>query len=124
ETGSTTDLEVSLPALLIRTDEAPYPNAVIPEELAREGGLEPIVTGIHLTGVDEEAERAIEKALQRVHYDTDVSIERGPQSKEWQLVLWVVAAAGAVLMLAGTLTATFLALSDARADLATLSAVG
>jgi len=31
---------------------------------------------------------------------------------------------GAVLMLGGTLTATFLALSDARPDLATLAAVG
>jgi putative ABC transport system permease protein len=31
---------------------------------------------------------------------------------------------GGVLMLGGTLTATFLALSDARPDLATLSAVG
>ena len=38
-----------------------------------------------------------------------------------QLVLLVL---GGVLMLGGTLTATFLALSDARPDLATLSAVG
>jgi putative ABC transport system permease protein len=38
-----------------------------------------------------------------------------------QLVLGVL---GAVLMLGGTLTATFLALSDARSDLATLAAVG
>ena len=36
----------------------------------------------------------------------------------------VLGALGAVLMLGGTLTATFLALSDARPDLATLSAVG
>ena len=35
----------------------------------------------------------------------------------------VVATGEAVLMLGGTLTATFLALSDARPDLATLSAV-
>ena len=38
-----------------------------------------------------------------------------------QLILFSL---GAVLMLGGTLTATFLALSDARPDLATLSAVG
>ena len=37
------------------------------------------------------------------------------------LILFVL---GGVLMLGGTLTATFLALSDARPDLATLSAVG
>jgi hypothetical protein len=36
----------------------------------------------------------------------------------------VLAGLGAVLMLGGTLTATFLAVADARPDLATLSAVG
>ena len=36
----------------------------------------------------------------------------------------ILVALGGVLMLGGTLTATFLALSDARPDLATLSAVG
>ena len=36
----------------------------------------------------------------------------------------MLAALGGVLMLGGTLTATFLALSDARPDLATLAAVG
>ena len=41
-----------------------------------------------------------------------------------RIVQLVLAGLGAVLMLGGTLTATFLALSDARPDLATLSAVG
>jgi putative ABC transport system permease protein len=36
----------------------------------------------------------------------------------------VLGALGGLLMLSGTLTATFLALSDARPDLAALSAVG
>ena len=40
------------------------------------------------------------------------------------IIQLVLAGLGAVLMLGGTLTATFLALSDARPDLATLSAVG
>ena len=52
-------------------------------------------------------------------------VERGYQPDDatriLQLVLVVL---GGVLMLGGTLTATFLALSDARPDLATLSAVG
>ena len=39
-------------------------------------------------------------------------------------MLAILFALGGVLMLGGTLTATFLALSDARPDLATLSAVG
>jgi len=36
----------------------------------------------------------------------------------------VLAALGAVLMLGGTLTATYLSLSDARPDLATLASIG
>ena len=41
-----------------------------------------------------------------------------------KVVLWILFGMALVLMLGGTLTATFLALSDARPDLATLSAVG
>jgi putative ABC transport system permease protein len=41
-----------------------------------------------------------------------------------KVVLWILFGMAGVLMLGGTLTATFLALSDARPDLATLSAVG
>jgi len=41
-----------------------------------------------------------------------------------RVVLWILFGLAGVLMLGGTLTATFLALSDARPDLATLSAVG
>ncbi|MGC4110003.1 MAG: FtsX-like permease family protein [Nocardioides sp.] len=51
--------------------------------------------------------------------------ERGYQvSNAEKVVLWILFGLAAVLMLGGTLTATFLALSDARPDLATLSAVG
>ena len=49
---------------------------------------------------------------------------RLPAPAEALIVLLVLGALGGVLMLGGTLTATFLALSDARPDLATLSAVG
>ena len=52
-------------------------------------------------------------------------VERGYQVPgSEQVVLWILFGLAAVLMLGGTLTATFLALSDARPDLATLSAVG
>ena len=52
-------------------------------------------------------------------------VERGYQADcETLIIQLVLAGLGAVLMLGGTLTATFLALSDARPDLATLSAVG
>ena len=52
-------------------------------------------------------------------------VERGYQRRdEIVILLLVLVTLGGVLMLGGTLTATFLALSDARPDLATLSAVG
>ncbi len=52
-------------------------------------------------------------------------VERGYQNdNETLILLAILFSLGAVLMLGGTLTATFLALSDARPDLATLSAVG
>ncbi|WP_110240320.1 ABC transporter permease [Nocardioides gilvus] len=125
EVARTPDLEVALPALLVRTEGVASVIAMLPEELARDRGLEPIVTGVHLSGVaDEETQQLITKALQQIDPTAEAWIERGPRSQEWQTVLLVVAVAGAVLMLAGTLTATFLALSDARPDLATLSAVG
>jgi putative ABC transport system permease protein len=55
----------------------------------------------------------------------EVYVERGYQvPNSERIVLWILFGLAAVLMLGGTLTATFLALSDARPDLATLSAVG
>ena len=52
-------------------------------------------------------------------------VERGYQNdNETMILLAILFSLGGVLMLGGTLTATFLALSDARPDLATLSAVG
>jgi putative ABC transport system permease protein len=54
-----------------------------------------------------------------------VYVEPGYQvSNAEKVVLWILFGLAGVLMLGGTLTATFLALSDARPDLATLSAVG
>ncbi len=54
-----------------------------------------------------------------------VYVEHGYQvSNAEKVVLWILFGLAGVLMLGGTLTATFLALSDARPDLATLSAVG
>ena len=52
-------------------------------------------------------------------------VERGYQADDETLIAQLILIGlGAVLMIGGTLTATFLALSDARPDLATLSAVG
>ncbi len=55
----------------------------------------------------------------------DLYVERGYQSSQAVLIVQLVLAGlGVVLMLGGTLTATYLALSDARGDLGTLAAVG
>ena len=77
------------------------------------------------TTITPEQETGLNEAAQAVSADTSFSVERGYQDtdREW-IVQLVLAILGAVLMLGGTLTATFLALSDARPDLATLSAVG
>jgi putative ABC transport system permease protein len=63
-----------------------------------------------LRGIDESAYLYVERGYQ--------------QENETLILLGILFGLGAVLMLGGTLTATFLALSDARPDLATLSAVG
>jgi len=52
-------------------------------------------------------------------------VERGFQQEDgWVVVLLILGGLAGVLMLGGTLTATFLGLSDARPDLATLASVG
>ena len=89
--------------------------------------VEPIPVGVLVTGAEitRGAEKDAQEALDAVGEGTSFYVERGYQTDQETLVVQLVLAGlGAVLMLGGTLTATFLALSDARPDLATLSAVG
>ena len=81
---------------------------------------------LRLTGnIDRATQTRIEEAVAAVAPESWVYVERGYQRPvEATIVLLVLGVLGGVLMLGGTLTATFLALSDARPDLATLSAVG
>jgi putative ABC transport system permease protein len=99
---------------------------ILPPQLADDLGLDVVTSSLVLTGdLDEETETRIAEAVGGAADDTYVYVERGYQrSEEALVVLLVLAALGGVLMLGGTLTATFLAISDARPDLATLSAVG
>ena len=99
---------------------------VAPEVLT---GLEekPAIVGLHVTGdeISSGQQADVEEALGAIDQNFNFSVERGYQSDdEARIMLLVLAALGGVLMLGGTLTATFLALSDARPDLATLAAVG
>jgi putative ABC transport system permease protein len=105
---------------------APVEAVVAPSAVHRLGleirtaGL--LLTGPTLTGAQESTLRETLAGLDPSSY---VYVERGYQTPgSERVVLWILFGLGAVLMLGGTLTATFLALSDARPDLATLSAVG
>lgn len=103
------------------------PQAVLSSAAARKLGVEPTVVSLALTGTDvtEQQEEDLNEALLALSDSASVYVERGYQIEdETVIVQFVLLALGAVLMLGGTLTATFLAISDARPDLATLSAVG
>jgi putative ABC transport system permease protein len=101
--------------------------AVIPDGLARKLGVAPATVALVTSGpqLSEAQEKDIREGIKALKAGAYLYVERGYQqpSHVWILQL-VLAGLGALLMLGGTLTATFLALSDARPDLATLSAVG
>ena len=82
--------------------------------------------GLYLPGPLSTAEATdIDEAVSGIARSASFYVERGYQTDdETMIAQLVLGGLGAVLMLGGTLTATFLALSDARPDLATLSAVG
>jgi putative ABC transport system permease protein len=101
--------------------------AVLPPSLLQridvaenESGL--LLAGAPLTASQEDDLRQVLGGLDSA---SDLYVEHGYQTANAEkIVLWILFGLGAILMLGGTLTATFLALSDARPDLATLSAVG
>jgi putative ABC transport system permease protein len=109
------------------TDRGSAPaQIVLPTATAEELGLPVDIVALHLTGdLDEATETRLREAADGAVTGTYLYVERGYQRPpEAVIILLVLGVLGGVLMLGGTLTATFLALSDARADLATLSAVG
>lgn len=119
--------------------------AVLPELLVREGEWLRLVAGLVLTRetagrldltvtpylitasggstVDEERQAAVDELVQGFVPGAQVYVERG--FSDSYLPLWaILAGLGGLVVLAGTLTATALAMNDARPDLATLAAVG
>lgn len=117
-----------LPATYVQVDDRESSlQAVLSHQAADELGVEARTVGITVSGTDltRSRQQAVNEATEAVVPYASLYVERGYQPDEAdRIVLWVLGALGAVLMLGGTLTATFLALSDARPDLATLSAVG
>ncbi len=128
ETGADGDrAEVDLPAYFMTLSE-PWagPAAVLSSAAARELGAEPETVALAVTGeVSEQQEEDVNERLAAISENASMYVERGYQPDDATVIVQLVLIAlGGVLMLGGTLTATFLALSDARPDLATLSAVG
>ncbi len=118
---------VTVPALYLEVPgfQAPL-QAVLSPQVVERLELQTATTGLFVDGpISEVAEADIKEAIGAVTPKVWFYVERGYQADgETRIALLVLAALGAVLMLGGTLTATSLALSDARPDLATLSAVG
>ncbi|MFC4786047.1 FtsX-like permease family protein [Nocardioides sp. MAHUQ-72] len=104
--------------------------AVVPSSVPEAFGsplVAPRTVGLMVGGaeISEQQQADVEEAVAGISGDAGFYVERGYQTPdETVILLLVLGALGAVLMLGGTLTATFLALSDARPDLATLAAVG
>jgi putative ABC transport system permease protein len=119
---------LTVPATFVRVEPGQAQAvAVLPRSVAHELDLPVAPTALSVTGADvtKAQETDVSEGLAALSQNMGFYVERGyQQSDETVIVLLVLAALGAVLMLGGTLTATFLALSDARPDLATLSAVG
>ncbi|KRF34723.1 hypothetical protein ASG94_11145 [Nocardioides sp. Soil805] len=108
-------------------DQTPVAQALVPPSLAAELDRPLGIAGIYVgdAGLSASDETELAEVLGGITEDASLYVERGYQAPDEVLVVQLILAAlGGVLMLGGTLTATFLALSDARPDLATLAAVG
>lgn len=114
--------------LAVHVGEATYgPRAVLSPEAAAALDLPTGTVGLMFDATDlsEKATTDVSEAVTAVSSQAGFYVERGYQAQDETVIIQLVLGGlGAVLMLGGTLTATFLALSDARPDLATLSAVG
>jgi putative ABC transport system permease protein len=117
-----------LPASFVDVGSSYAPSqAVVSPSVARRFGLRTSTVGLLLTGPELTGtqESTLREELAGLDPSSYLYVERGYQVPgSEKVVLWILFGLGGVLMLGGTLTATFLALSDARPDLATLSAVG
>jgi putative ABC transport system permease protein len=100
--------------------------AVVSGEIAKRAGLPVVTTALVVDNVaiDTGAEDELREAMAGISEASYVSVERGFQDNSTRIILLLLGSVGGVLVLGGTLTATFLALSDARPDFATMSAVG
>lgn len=130
ESGETSqDRATTVPARVLYADpdDVLPVRALLPPAIVQEAGLPSttVALELHRPHLSKAAEKDLDAALQALPTPAGVQVERGYEAPTADAIMqWVLAALGAVLMLGGTLTAMFLALSDARPDLATLAAVG
>ncbi|WGY02254.1 ABC transporter permease [Nocardioides sp. QY071] len=101
-------------------------SAIFPPTLAADLGLPVATTALAVApSISAAAQEDLSETLASVPGAGTLVVERGYQPEDAVRILqWVLAILGGILMLGGTLTATFLALSDARPDLATMAAIG
>lgn len=127
-TGDVLDRDrVSLPALWLRPTSTSTPLAVLSTAAATDARLTVGTSALTVSGsmLTSEQETELDEALRATASSAGLYVERGYQQEDdWVIVLLILGGLAGVLMLGGTLTATFLGLSDARPDLATLAAVG
>jgi len=119
---------VTVPAEVVepKTGMTP-PHALLPPKVAAEAGVPVTTTGLDVTqpGLSKSQQKDLNATLLALPTPASITVERGYEpSSDIAIIQALLLALAAVLMLGGTLTAMFLALSDARPDLATLAAVG
>ena len=125
---STSDTVSSTPArtVLVPVTRTSPALAVLSPALVEKLGLRTSPSALLLPApISGDAEKDVTEALAALPEPPYFYVERGYQTPPEVLIIQLVLAVlGGVLMLGGTLTATFLALSDARPDLATMAAIG
>ena len=122
-----TTRDFTWPALYVDAPRRMPVQLLLPTSLAEETGAPISTVGYYLASADisSDDETDLAETLGGISEGAQLYVERGYQAPdETFILLLVLFTLGGVLMLGGTLTATFLALSDARPDLATLAAVG
>ena len=118
---------VTVPALTVKAPAGgSRAAAVLSDEAVRRLRLRSALVSTVVDGVPigRAAEERINESLDVLGDSTFLRVERGPDDSDLRVVLALLGAVGAVLVLGGTLTATLLALSEARPDFGTLLAVG
>lgn len=113
-------------AEFVQVNEITNFTAILSTEAAERLKLATSTTALAVDGASISGAQAkeISSAARNVIYQSYFNVERGYTGSDQAILLLVLASVGGLLMLGGTLTATFLALSDARRDLSTLAAVG